>query len=210
VPDQPFVTVVGTGIATGTPDQCRLQVALNSMRDSAADALATCAEITSMAIAAVQEVDVDRHDVQTGGLSLQDWFDKDQRQATARIATYQLEITIRPIDGLGPVLSALTASAGDALQVRGIQLGVEDPEPMRSEARRLAVADATKKANELTQAAGIRLGSILAMEDGNAGPRNPVVRAMAFSAAGSGTAMPIEAGEVSSVSSVSITYAIDG
>jgi uncharacterized protein YggE len=209
VPDQPTLTVVGTGVAAGTPDQCKLQIALNSMKESAADALMTCAELASMAITAVRNVEVDRCDVQTTGLSLQDWFDKDQNRVTARVATYQLVITVRPIDGVSDVLEALAVSAGDALQVRGILVGVEDPEPMRSEARRLAVADAMNKATELTQAAGIQLGSILSMADGHIGSLNPGVRTMALSAASSGPAMPIEAGEVSCVSSITMTYAIE-
>jgi uncharacterized protein YggE len=209
VPDQPFIAVVGTGLASASPDQCKMQIALNCMDDNAADALTKCAEIASMAIAAVRDVDVERHDVQTTGLSLQDWFDKDQRQVTARIASYQLEVTIRPIGGVGSILAALAASAGDALQVRGIQLGVEDPEPMRSEARRLAVDDARRKAVELSQAAGIPLGSILSIEDDAARSQvsyRPFARTMSAMPASN---VPIEPGEVSAVSSITITYAID-
>jgi uncharacterized protein YggE len=209
VTDQPFLAVVGNGVATGIPDQCQLQVALNSMKESATDALATCAEIASMAIAAVGAVDVDHHEVQTKGLSLQDWFDQDKRHVTARVATYQLEVTVRPIDGVGAVLAALAASAGDALQLRGMQLGVTDPEPMRRVARRLAVEDAKRKASELSQSAGVRLGSILAIEDDGARSQASYrlsARAMSVTAASS---VPIEPGEVSAVSSITITYAIE-
>ena len=34
------MTVTGTGVATRSPDQCQLQIALNCMTDNAADALA--------------------------------------------------------------------------------------------------------------------------------------------------------------------------
>jgi uncharacterized protein YggE len=208
MPDQPFIAVVGTGVATGIPDQCKLQIALNSMSENAADALTTCAEIASMAIAAVSAVDVEQRDIRTTGLSLQDFFDQSKQRVTARIATYQLEVTIRPVDGVGSVLAALAASAGDSLQVRGIQLGVRDPEPMRSEARRLAVEDAQRKAAELSQSAGIRLGSILSIEDDRA--RSQVSARLSsglFAAAAS--SVPIEPGEVSAVSSITITYAIE-
>jgi uncharacterized protein YggE len=209
VPDEPFIAVVGTGVATGIPDQCKLQIALNSMKETAADALSACAHIATTAIAAVGDVDVEHHEVQTTGLSLQDWFDKDQRQVTARVATYQLDITIRPVEGVGPVLAALSASVGDALQVRGIQLGVKDPEPLRSQARRLAVEDGRKKAAELSQSAGVRLGAILSIEDATARSQVlsvPFARTMSASSA---SGMPIESGEVSAVSSITITYAIE-
>jgi uncharacterized protein YggE len=208
VPDQPFIAVVGTGVASASPDQCKLQIALNCMDDNAADALTKCAEMASMAIAAVGDVDVEQRDIRTTGLSLQDFFDQSKQRVTARIATYQLEVTIRPVDGVGSVLAALAASAGDSLQVRGIQLGVRDPEPMRSEARRLAVEDAKRKAAELSQSAGMRLGAILSIEDDRA--RSQVSsRLMSGHFAAAATSVPIEPGEVSAVSSIMITYAIE-
>lgn len=207
MPDQPQLTVVGTGVATGTPDQCQLQIALNCMTDDAAIALTTCGELASKTIAAIGDVDGAECDIETVGISVQDFFDKSQQRVTAKVGTYQLQVTVRPVDGVGSVLTALGATAGDALAVRGFQLGVRDPEPLRSEARRLAVADARKRAVELSQAAGIRLGSILRLEDG-AGSRAPTVRAMAMSASPAAH-VPIEAGEVSAVSTITMTYAIE-
>jgi uncharacterized protein len=209
VPEQPFIAVVGTGLATGTPDQCRLQVAINSMKETAAEALSSCAEMASMAIAAVEALDVEYHAVQTMGLSLQDWFDKGQLRVTARVAYYQLEVTVRPVDGVGSVLTALSQSAGDALQIRGIQLGVQDPEPLRSEARRLAVEDAKRKAAELSQSCGIRLGSILSVEDDGARSRVSYALAARTMSATAAANIPIEPGEVSANSSIMITYAIE-
>ena len=209
MPDQPFIAVTGTGVASASPDQCKLQIALNCMDDNAADALTKCAEIASMAIAAIGEVDVEQRDVQTVGLSVHEYHDQSNQRVTAKIGTYQLEVTVRPVDGVGSILAALGTSAGDALQVRGIQLSVRDPEPLRSDARRLAVEDAQKKAVELSQAAGIRLGAILAIEDDNARSRVPQVRYARAMAASSGPTVPIEPGEVSAVSTIMITYAIE-
>jgi uncharacterized protein YggE len=162
-----------------------------------------------MAIAAVGEVHVEQRDVQTVGLSVHEYHDQSNQRVTAKIGTYQLEVTVRPVDGVGSILAALGTSAGDALQVRGIQLSVRDPEPLRSDARRLAVEDAQKKAVELSQAAGIRLGAILAIEDDNARSRVPQVRYARAMAASSGPTVPIEPGEVSAVSTIMITYAIE-
>jgi uncharacterized protein len=206
-PDQPHVTVVGTGVATGTPDQCQLRVALNCTTDDAAAALSSCAELASKAIVAIGEVDGAQCDVQTMGISVQDFFDKSQMRVTAKVGTYELRITVRPLDAVGSILTALGAAAGDALSVRGFQLGVRDPEPLRSAARNLAVADARKRAVELSEAAGIGLGPILALQDG-AGSTGPTARAAMALSGGAAANAPIEPGEVSAVSSVTITYAI--
>lgn len=210
MPDQPFIAVAGIGVATGIPDQCKVRVALNCTTESAADALTRCAVLASDAIAAVREIDIEQRDVQTTGISVQDFFDHGKQRVTAKVATYQLEVIVRPIDGVGSVLAVLGSTVGDALQVHGIQLTVQDPEPLKSEARRLAVEDAQKKAGELSQAAGVRLGGILSLEGDNAqsrGPQLPYARVMAASSAG--PTVPIEPGEVSAVSTITITYAIE-
>jgi uncharacterized protein len=209
VPEKPLVVVSGTGVATGTPDQCRLHVALTCMTENAADALTRCADMASTAIAAVAELPLQQRDVQTVGLSVHDYQDHGNQRVTAKIGTYQLEIVVQPVDGVGSVLAVLGASAGDGLQVHRVQLSVRDAEPLKSEARRLAVEDARKKALEFSQAAGIRLGMILALEEDTARslvPQGRFVRAMAASA---GPTVPIEPGEVSAVSSITITFAID-
>jgi uncharacterized protein YggE len=208
MPEQPFLSVIGHGVATGTPDQCRLQLALNCVADNPADALTMCADLASKAIAAIGEIDLEQCDVQTVGLSVQDFFDKKDQRVTAKVAIYQLEVSLQPVSGAGSILAVLSTTVGDALQVNGLQLSIRDPEPLRSEARRLAVQDAAKKANDLSQAAGIRLGTILTLEDDPARPRTGVVRSMAFAAASSGHGVPIEQGEVSAVSSITISYAI--
>jgi uncharacterized protein len=205
----PFIAVTGTGVATGTPDQCKLQVALNSMRETAASALTVCAEMVSAAITAVRSVPVEHSTVETTGLSLHDWFDKDQRRVTARVATYQLEIEVRPVDSIGAILAALAASAGDALQVQGIHLTVRDSEPLRREARHMAVEDARRKATELSHSAGVRLGSILSIEDDNSRPQVSYRLAARTMSATAASNIPIEPGEVSAVSSILITYAIE-
>jgi uncharacterized protein len=207
VVDEPQLKVVGTGVATGIPDQCQLQIGLVAMTDEAAAALSTCAELASKAIAAIGAVDGAQCDVQTVGISVQDFFDQSRQRVTAKVGTYQLQVTVRPVDSVGSILAALGAVAGDALSLRGFQLGVRDPEPLHREARRLAVEDAGRRAVELAQAAGIRLGPIVALVDGAAAQEPTLRRAMAMSAATSSN-VPIEPGEVSARSAITITYAI--
>jgi uncharacterized protein len=209
VPEQPFIAVTGMGVAMSTPDQCKLQVALTCMTEGAADALTECAEMASMAIAAIGEVALEQRDVQAAGLSVHDYHDQSKQRVTAKVASYQLDITVQPIDGVGSVLAALGSSAGDGLQIRGIQLCVRDSDPLRSEARRLAVEDAQKKAMELSQAAGFRLGVILSLEEDDPRSAVPRVRYARVMAASSSPTVPIEPGEVSAVSSITLTYAIE-
>jgi uncharacterized protein YggE len=205
------VVVTGIGVATGIPDQCVLQVGLNAMADSAAEALDQCSQAAARAISALGQADIDPRDVRTTNLSLQDFFDHTKQKVTARIASYQLDVTIRQLDDAGRVVAALSSAVGDSLQVRALQLTVGNPEPLRREARRLAVHDAQSKAEEIAEAAEIRLGPIqtIRADVGQLGGaiysrRTPLTT----SDMGGPAPFPVEPGEVTTTTSVTITYSI--
>lgn len=211
MPEQPSIAVTGTGIAGGSPDQCRIHISLNHLAESAADALAATADIATKAIATVADIEIEQCEVRTVGLSVQDFFDKAQQKVTGHVGSYQLDLTVRPIAEAGEVLASLSSTVGDALQIRGINLTIEDPEPLRSQARRLAVQDAKKRAAEIAEEVGVRLGAILCIQDENAGDRSNFVqqaRTMSGRVAAAAN-IPIEAGNVSAASAVTLVYAIE-
>lgn len=199
------------GLASGSPDQCRLHISLNHLAETAADALALTAESATKTIAVLAELEVEQCEVRTVGLTVQDFFDKTQQKVTARIGSYQLDLFFRPIDEVGGVLALLSSTVGDALQIRGINLTVEDPEPLKSQARRLAVQDAKKRALEIADEVGVRLGTILSIQDDDTGPIRSVQNArMAMSGHVGASNVPIEAGNVSTSSAVTLVYKIEG
>ena len=203
------ITVTGIGLASGSPDQCRIHISLNHLAETAADALAVTADLATKAIAGLADIRAEECDVRTTGLSVQDFFDQAQEKVTAHIGSYQLEVTIQPIDAAGAVLSSLSSAVGDALQIRGINLNINDPEPLRRESRRLAIQDAQTKAGEIAGEIGLELGKVLSIQDQQAvGPINYVqTAARAIPMSGN---VPIEAGSVSATSVVGLVYAIGG
>lgn len=176
------------------------------MADTPALALDQCAAAADHALSALMQVGIDRSDVQTTNLSVQDFFDQPTRKVTARIGSYQMEVTIRVLDNVGRVVAAVSSAVGDALQIRSMHLAISDAGPLEKEARRLAVVNAQLKARELADVAHIRLGPILSLQDdgASAGPSYQP-RRMSASAA---TSVPVEPGEIASTTSVTIIYAI--
>jgi uncharacterized protein len=208
MPEQSTIAVTGVGLASGSPDQCRVRISLNHLAESAVAALEVTADLATRAIGAVADVQAEQADVQTVGLSVKDFFDKAQQKVTAHMGSYQLDLVVRPIEETGRVLAALSSVVGDALQIRGITLTVQDPEPLKSQARRSAIQDAKKRAAEIAEEVGVRLGSILAIRDENASPISFTERAMPMSARAAAN-VPIEAGNVSATSAVMLVYAIE-
>jgi uncharacterized protein len=203
--EHPHISVNGVGVARGTPDQCRLQLSLNHMSESAADALSATSDMASRAIAVLAENTGQEQEVHTVGLSVQDYFDQTKQRVTAHVGSYRMDVIVRPIERAGEVLAELAAAVGDGLQVRGIDLSLEDFEPLKSKARRSAVQDAKNRAAELAGEAAVRLGDLISIQDETPTGMNGR-RAIATSTAFAGSNLPIEAGDVSVVSTVTLTY----
>lgn len=64
-------------------------------------------------------------------------------------------------------------SAG-ANQVNGLSFEIDDPEGLKTEARKKAIEDAKKKANELEGEVGIRLGKIVNFSENTGGYPIPI------------------------------------
>jgi uncharacterized protein YggE len=77
------ITVTGIGLASGSPDQCRLHISLNHMAETAADALAVTADLANKAIAFLGDIQAEACDVRTTGVSVQDFHDQGQQKITA-------------------------------------------------------------------------------------------------------------------------------
>lgn len=199
------LVVTGQGTAHGIPDRCLIHLALNAMADTAASALDQVADLATRAIQALRDRGVEPNDIQTANISLGDFHEK--QRVTARVASYSLVIKIRSLEEAGPVLASLSGVAGDSLQVQRMQLAVSDPQVLQASARRDAVADATARANQLAEAAGVSLGPILEIREGQvASDQRFGARGVAFAASSS---MPLEPGEVTSTVAVTVTYSIE-
>ena len=198
------LTVVGEGTATGVPDRCIIHAALNVMAETVADAVSRVGVLASQASASLKSAGLDPADLRTTNLNVQDFFDQGKQKVTARVASYQLEITIRQLDKLGEHLAGLVSVAGDSLQIRGLQLAIGDPEPLKREARLQAMNDARNKATQLAESAGGKLGQIVSIDEGSPQTGIPY-RAFALSAA----AIPnvqIEPGSLTVTCRVTVAY----
>ncbi len=207
--DRRVITVLGVGEKSASPHRCHVWLALNVTAPSVAEAMSHVADLAERVTATLRAHGLTDADLQTVHLSVQDFFDQEKRAVTARIGSYVLMIKARIIE-VGALLAAVGEVAGDRLQVQNIQLAVSDPEPQQAEARRLAVGDALARATQLADAAGLRLGVLLAMNEDPLAHRIPgPMRAFAASASGPGPQVVLEGGEVGVTVQVTATYAIE-
>ena len=89
---------------------------------------------------------------------------------------------------------------------------IEDPTPLQSQARALAVKDAEAKAQTLAEASGVTLGKPITITETShaAGPPIAYAEAAEFAADDGGrSATPIQAGELTVTINVTLVYEIE-
>jgi uncharacterized protein len=202
------VVVVGLGVAGALPDLCVIAASLRVMRDTVADAVDEVASVADAAMASLRAVGVADSDLRTVNLAVQDWIDHQQQRVTARVATYMFTVHGRSLGEVPALIRELTASAGDALHIDGINYVHSDPEPMHATARRNAVTDARSRAEQLAEAAGLRLGQVVKITEGADAGGGWVGRAASGDARAL-AAMPINPGDLTLSVRVEVTFTLE-
>jgi len=105
-----------------------------------------------------------------------------------------------------PALDALVASGANSLG--GIGFSVRDEKLLEAAAREAAVKDAMGKAEALARAAGVTLGPIVSINEGEVPAPVPMRRMMAAAPMAAAAPPPVAAGEESVTANVTVTWEI--
>lgn len=203
------ITVNGSAEVEAIPDLARISAGVQTQNGSAAGALAENAAAMTEVFAVLEDLGIDRSDIQTSELSLDPvWEQLDDGQVgTPGIAAYQasntVAIMVRAIPDLGRVIDAL-GKAG-ANRIFGIGFEVADPRPLLDSAREKAIDDARAKAQLMSRAAGTTLGAVISITENRGGGMPGPLRAKAEFA----SAPPVAQGIVSLSADVELVYALE-
>ena len=203
------ISVSGTGRVDLAPDMATVRIGVTHQDEDAAAALQQTSDAVAAMLARLTELGIAARDVQTAGLSLNPvWRDRPEQQGQPMPwgfeASNVVSLRLRDIAALGEVLDALVADGANRLD--GVSFGLQDPEASMDEARRLAVADARRKATLFAEAAGVALGKVIDLtETGRATPRPQMMEMAAMRA----DSVPVAAGEVGITASVQMTFALE-
>lgn len=207
-PDARTIIVSGSGQASGVPDIARLSLGVETQAPSAREAIAKNNTELSKTIDTLKKQGIAAKDIQTSAISVNPQYDYSNRQTprlTGYTANNNLSVTLRDLDKAGQVLDAVL-NAG-ANRMNGFSFGFENSSPILDKARIKAVKEAQRKAGLLAEAAGVKLGALLRINDG-AQSRNDQAVNVQLARAASESAVPIERGESTLSASVTLIYAI--
>jgi uncharacterized protein len=233
------ITVTGSGDVQASPDVARLHLGVDERAATAEQAASQVTTKMNAVLAAVKNAGIADKDLRTSQLSLHRDFEPPfeppppepqeappgprgpgappdgplsaprppPRPREAFRASNTVEITVRDLNRVSAVLGAATAAGAN--QVHGIHFTIDDPAPVEAQARDKAMADARARAEQLARVAGVTLGPVVSIQDGERGGGFPPPMPMDVSMrAEMGSAMPVERGELRIVRQVVVRYAI--
>ena len=202
------VQTSGQGEVNLAPDQATVRLGVQTEAKEAQQAIADNNEQMAAVISATLESGIAESDVRTEGFRLQPVYDQPADGGPSTVSGYQasniVSITVRDLSQLGDLLDTVVAAGSNTIE--GIQFEISNPSDALDTAREAAMADAQRKAEQLTDLAGASLGPVQTiLETGGTVPVAAEAPQMATLAAGA----PIQPGNQSVQASVQVTWLIE-
>jgi uncharacterized protein YggE len=203
------ISLSATGAVRTPPDKVDISTGVTSQADTAKEALAKNTEAMSQVVAALKAGGIDPKDIQTTNFSVSALYEDRKENRSPTIIGYQVtnsvRITVHDIGKLGDILDkVVTLGAND---VGSIEFGVDEVEALKDKARQLAMANAIANAKLYAEAAGVKLGKILTINE----DQGVVVAryAAAAPAMEMAKAVPIEAGTATVEVRVHVSFELE-
>ncbi len=207
-PQPRTITVSGNGKAYLAPDIVNIFIGVHTENKDASQAVSDNNAQSTKVANALNTFKIEAKDIQTTNFSIfpNQQVDKDGKPTgVIYIVDNTIYVTLRDLTKIGDLLDAVVTAGAN--NINGIQFGVADQEAALTEARKQAVANARKQAEELAQAAGVTLGDIQTMSTSTGGIPMPF-----FEGKGGGaqalSSVPVSAGQLVLSVDVNIIYLI--
>lgn len=156
------IWVSGQGEVSVEPDIAVIRLGIESEDDSVATASDRAAAAMNDVMDTLSSNGVADKDIQTQYFNIQQvrrWDrETEEEVVTGYRVTNTVTVTIRDIEKVGTVIDAVTDAGGDLTRINGINFSIDDPDEYYEEARKEAMTDAKKKAEQLAKLANVDLG----------------------------------------------------
>jgi uncharacterized protein YggE len=202
------ISLTGHGEVRAKPDMAVVTVGVMTQAVSARDAVTDNNAAMEKVIAALKTSGIAEKDIQTSNFSVSPRYDY-KENSQARLVGYDVSntvtVTVRDLAGLGTMLDSVVNEGSN--QISGIAFDIADRHVLEDQARKLAVADARRKAEIYAAAAGVSLGRVVVMSEFAVTPMPIGPRAMMKTEAA--PAVPIAQGEQTVTIDVNMAWEIN-
>jgi uncharacterized protein len=208
-PDKRTISLSASGEVKTTPDKVDISTGVTTEAKTAREALDQNTEAMAKVVEALKADGIDAKDIQTVNFSVGPVYEVKAEGKPPVVVGYrvtnQVRITLHDIKKLGAILDKVVTLGSN--QIDSIEFGVEEPEALKDEARKLALKNVTDNAKLYAEAAGVGLGHILSIteEESSYQPRYAPMATRMDSAKD----VPIEAGTASVEVRVRVSWEIN-
>jgi uncharacterized protein len=203
------IAVAGSGKVYITPDIAYVAIGVQTQNETVADALTANNDKAQQISKALQDLGIQAKDIQTSSFNVypsQQTGPDGKPLPTTFIVDNTVNVTVRDLTTLGKLLDTVVRVGANT--INGVTFDVTDRTKAVSEARKLAVQDARKQADEIAAAAGVQVDTVQSMSVSvNNGPV-PLYDAKAVYGTGGAAQVPVSAGQMTISVDVSASYLI--
>ena len=211
--DSRSIHVTGSGLVTGEPDIATLNLGVSVEKETVAEAREAAAVAMTAVIASLKANDIAENDIQTQNFSIYPRYDYTENGRVLRGYSVNNTVSakVRELESLSDIIDDAAEAGGDTVVVNNIQFMIEDPTPLQTQARALAVKNAEAKAQTLAEASGVALGKPITISETSRTASPPIAYAeeAAFADDSVRSATPIEAGELTVTVNITVVYEIE-
>ena len=190
------------------PDLARVNIGVVTQFESASAGVRRNNEAVEKLLGALDEYGIAESDIQTSNFGVAPQYEYDRSGQAPRLIGYrvtnQVRVAVRRIADLGTLLDEVVTAGAN--QINNVTFAVNEAKSFEDTARRRAMADAHRKAALYAQEAGVRLGSVLRVEEAT---DTVAIRQFDFDAAQEARAVPIAPGQQTLRQHVRVTFAIE-
>lgn len=201
------ISVSGTGRVSVKPDFALVHLSVITEGETAEKASAANKVNAAKLLKSLADLKVEDKDIQTCDVHVSPKYVYNKDRTDYTISGYQatntVRVFVRDLKNVGKVLD----QAGTASRVSGIHWDVNDRSKVADAARKLARADARRKADLYAADEGVTLGKLKILSESSYG-RNTYARAAAVEPASSDGGVPTSPGEVDITVQINVTYSI--
>ncbi|MBU0731302.1 SIMPL domain-containing protein [Patescibacteria group bacterium] len=203
VQDDRLIIVTGEGESEAAPDTAILQVIVTTkLTEGPQESQDKNADITQKVIDNIKVLDIPDEDIKTSEYYMRKSFDRVQ-EFDGWVTTHRLSVTV-PIEKAPSVLS--NAVVGDEVTFPSGSLIIENDVDIKEAARKKALENAQKKAEEIAAQSGLKLGEIKDITEGDTrGAGYPI----ASERGGGGGAVEIQPGTYKMTTDITVAYEVN-
>jgi uncharacterized protein YggE len=205
----PQISVVGEGKVKVVPDQATISVTVETRGANATDVKKQNDASTNKVIEFIKKSGLPKSDVQTQRVSLSPQYDSDKKKYSY-IASQTIEILLKNLDQYDTLMSGLIDAGIN--RINKVEFQSSQLEVYQSEARKLAIREAKRKADDYVLAIGQKVGKAMTINDNTQViypqvPQYKLMRAAAEDSPQNNDTLAI--GEINITANVSVTFFLE-